>query len=110
MTEDDASPNPAKELAAYRDGLRAMPDWKFVEPIATEETSLVFAEESSQHPEMVPILSLTSLSSNGEILGEIWFSPCDVVGLVGCLQRQLDFYRSRRCGELAQNYGDVPNS
>ena len=110
MTEDDVWPNPSKELAAYRDGLRAMPDWDFMESIATEETSLVFAEESSRHPEIVPILSLTSLSPNGKVLGEIWFSPCDVLALIDCLKRQLVFYRSRRSGELAQNYGNVPNS
>jgi hypothetical protein len=69
---------------AVLEGREEQPKWDVPEPVGG-----FYLAEAFDHPEQPPLLSLSQVSENGEILGEIWLRPADLAPLIEDLRLQL---------------------
>jgi hypothetical protein len=82
----------------YINGNDSVPKWDMVElvvPMFDEdgETCLggiYLGEETIDHPEQIPILSLYQMDDDGRLLGEVWISSADLPQLISALREQLE--------------------
>jgi hypothetical protein len=87
--------SPEQRLNAYRRGEVGPPNWGTTDPVFGRETTLFLSEEEIVHPEIRPLICLSNMDEQGEILGEVWFTPADIPAIIESFQWELAHnYRS----------------